>query len=526
LELAQQRKQFLISLGFHADVIHIHPDDCDEQRASYGCKVLGSYIGSSEFVENSLNKKIEELDAECKALSNFSNMQGKFLMLKWSFCQKANFILRTTPPSQTTAFCTAFEKLKKDVLSSILNFTDGAVPPQVWAQAVLNVSDGGLGLQNTPHVAYGAYAASVVECRRFVNKICHEFIVDLESLQGVTGGLLKTCIDHINADSGPVAPERLLSYDRISDLAESRSKDSEFTVQSRLNDWFKSKRIDAFQNTVEDCHRLAWFTSLRDSTAGKWLETCPKTDKFNLTNSQFVVSLRYRLMLDQPLICEGSKCSCIRRPLLDTFGHHLATACGKDGCRIATHDSIVLVLKEMLGRAGLVTKREEIGCFQEQFPESNERPDLSVLNFPNRPKIVLDVQVTCPVSLRTNMSRVKAIEPGRAAAVSFKAKTKKYSALCAANGLEFLPFIIESTGRLHARAEEFVKKVVDIMSESTGISNSILTSFWMGRLSLCLQQQISSAIISRARRINGGRCALVGFDGGLNFIGSFPVLQQ
>ena len=54
--------------------------------------------------------------------------------------------------------------------------------------------------------------------------------------------------------------------------------------------------------------------------------------------------------------------------LLDTFGHHLATACGKDGCRIATHDSIVLVLKEMLGRAGLVTKREEIGCFQEQFP--------------------------------------------------------------------------------------------------------------------------------------------------------------
>jgi hypothetical protein len=178
----------------------------------------------------------------------------------------------------------------------------------------------------------------------------------------------------------------------------------------------------------------------------------------------------------------------------------------------------------MLNRASLVTRREELGCFREADPNSNERPDLSVLNFPEMRKLVIDVQVTCPIPGDKSLTLNQAVIPGRAAKTAYDRKTHKYTALCNTNNLEFLPFIIESTGRLHEKADEFFKKVIAIMSENTAVHQSILSSYWQSRLSMCLQSQISQAIVTRAQHINGGRCGQNNYDLSLNFISSFPVL--
>ena len=74
-------------------------------------------------------------------------------------------------------------------------------------------------------------------------------------------------------------------------------------------------------------------------------------------------------------------------------------------------------------------------------------------------------------------------------------------------------FIFESTGRLHEKADEFFKKVIAIMSENTAVHRlSILSSYWQSRLSMCLQSQISQAIVTRAQHINGGRCGQSNYD--------------
>ena len=77
---------------------------------------------------------------------------------------------------------------------------------------------------------------------------------------------------------------------------------------------------------------------------------------------------------------------------------------------------------------------------------------------------------------------------------------------------------------LLSRCIGFFKKVIAIMSENTAVHQSILSSYWQSRLSMCLQSQISQAIVTRAQHINGGRCGQNNYDLSLNFISSFPVL--
>ena len=124
-----ERKLTLMGMGIKEDIIKIHPDDDPENTAQYGCKILGSYIGSDEFVRLGLQKKIDDdLKREAELLSELPNQQVKFLILKWSMCQKANFILRTNPPHLVQDFVQQFTALKKLVLSSILKFPNNNIP--------------------------------------------------------------------------------------------------------------------------------------------------------------------------------------------------------------------------------------------------------------------------------------------------------------------------------------------------------------------------------------------------------------
>ena len=531
--VAAARRDQLIAAGIKEDIIKIHPDDDPQASARYGCKILGSYIGSDEYVKQGLQKKIDDdLKREAELLCEFPNQQVKFLILKWSLCQKANFIFRTTPPPLVQDFIHHFTALKRNVLASILKFPNNNIPDIIWEQACLNVSDGGLGLQDAMQVSKGAYVASVAECAEFVDGVFPGYKDNIKDPGHNTGHLMTECLRDINsivtgaADYGG-GTYKLIKFEDIDNALETLDK-SEGTLQCYLNNWHKEARIKKFEQDLvqspEDHCRLAWFVSLRCSFAGKWLDTCPKTDKFTLSNTLFISALRYRLMLEQPTVSPGSRCTCSRRPVIDSLGHHLATHCGKDGFRNKTHDSVVLVLKEMLNRASLVTRREELGCFREADPNSNERPDLSVLNFPEMRKLVIDVQVTCPVPGDKSLTKAQAATPSRAANAAYQRKKSKYADLCDANNLEFLPFIIESTGRLHGEADKFFKKVVSIMSDNSAVHQSVLSAYWQSRLSMCLQSQISQAIVTRAQHINSGRCNQNNYDFSLSFISSFPTL--
>jgi hypothetical protein len=178
-----------------------------------------------------------------------------------------------------------------------------------------------------------------------------------------------------------------------------------------------------------------------------------------------------------------SKCYCKSAPLLDPYGHHLSAGCAKDGTLHKTHDSLKFLVKDMCNFAGFVTRVEETRCFQEAYPNTKLRPDLSVYNYPIYPqrKMILDVSVTHPVPIISArvLSKNQALQPCRAANLCFNRKVKKYGAISEANNLEFLPLISETTGKMHPKTETFLDRTLtEIIIRRDPAVCSVLNFYW------------------------------------------------
>jgi len=200
-DIAWRRKQQLVAKGFSNENIKIHPNDIlmasndeilltgyDSDLSAiedYGAKVLGSYIGSSNFIIKMLEIKSNSLSEQASTLASYSNKQNKYLLLKYCFVPKINHLLRTVPPAATYDLCTQFELSKKVVLSSILSeFSPDNTPDWLWTQASMSTKAGGLGLKNSKHSRHTGLTASLIETLPKINKFLPDFTstdVDLTS---------------------------------------------------------------------------------------------------------------------------------------------------------------------------------------------------------------------------------------------------------------------------------------------------------------------------------------------------------
>ena len=63
-QTAPRHQQDYFDLGFHPAVIHLHPSNSPDLSAavSYGCKILGSYVGTDEFILHSLDVHLTQLN--------------------------------------------------------------------------------------------------------------------------------------------------------------------------------------------------------------------------------------------------------------------------------------------------------------------------------------------------------------------------------------------------------------------------------------------------------------------------------
>ena len=51
---AELRKEQLVALSLHEETVILHPDNAPETSHLYGCKMIGSWIGTDEYVKSQL----------------------------------------------------------------------------------------------------------------------------------------------------------------------------------------------------------------------------------------------------------------------------------------------------------------------------------------------------------------------------------------------------------------------------------------------------------------------------------------
>jgi hypothetical protein len=257
---------------------------------------------------------------------------------------------------------------------------------------------------------------------------------------------------------------------------------------------------------------LAWFNSVSDEFASKWVFVLPKGSSFTFDSQAYRTLMSHRLFLDQPDHIVGTRCNCTRRPVLDPKCHHCITGCPKTAMGLGTHNAVNSVISDCAQSAGLQTKKEETGLFERNYngelteKEKRSRADLTIrgVSGPHR-TLVLDVSITSviPTNGDGTYTLQQAKTPQLAAEIRYATKMAKYNHAATTMGIKFEPIIIENSGRMHAKSLLVIESLLKNMSGYK--DGALLKRYWMNRVSCTFQQNIARHIIDKLRKQNGQR---------------------
>ncbi len=507
-EEALHYRQNYVMLGLKIENIHIHPNNSRDQLEkdtlgkSYGVKCLGSPLGHDLYIKHWLSLKLEELrEFSLKLAQLDTNSQVLLLLFRYCFVTKINFLQRTIEPSLLKDFISSFEQIKIQFLStSILQIDQSELSESAILQSKLHIKDGGLGLFNSSDITDAAYSASFICCLEEVSKLFPQVTSNLNDYEKSND--VSFVKNHSSLLAFILAVKRLQVKDcelKLSELL--KRTDNLNNLQKELSKARQHSRVEELLAFMENDKRsLARFKSCIGfkNEASQWLEAIPKFQALTISHEKFKIALNLRLGLKQPIIPPGLKCSC--KKIVDQFGHHFSTLCGKWGFRHRTHNAVTHTVDIFVKRVGFTTIREDNKIF-EGF-SYHSRPDLTVLNPPlyKKGKVVIDSVVTNPTNGSTNLTKEEALTTGRAGKVAEKGKFSKYTKhhCIPSNELDLLPLAFESFGTINESGLLFLEALAKRGETTLGIKYKVLLNYWLKRISVCLQDAIAESILKRS----------------------------
>jgi len=491
---AIMKKNQYIALGFNDSCIHIHPDNLPGSSLSYGAKLLGSFIGSDEFIRSKIIAKAEKLKKVADNIKKVESKQIQFLLLGQCFNMKVNYHSRTTSPDRMLPLLTEFDKMKLDVLEDIV---EADVDEKRFLLSQMSVSLSGIGLRNSKWDSVCAFVASNAE---FYSENPDLY----EQAQVQEPPLL--CLQQIST-SMEVLKQRdaNLTFDSIV----SKIKDGACKTQRQLSSLSMNAHRDAIVNQFEEKERVI-INSFFDDDCGRWLSMCPKSYLFVFTNPEFLSAIRFRLVMPQEKIVDGTPCRCTitRRFFIDKYGLHFGTGCNLGGWRIFIHDMMVQLLQSLCSYAGFSSKLEPVGMFRgnEVGIADGSKGDLVISNLGPKP-ILLDVRVSsvCPANggqlsardindkdlTKKNLKR------------NYDEKMRHYGPAAQGANVEFVPCIVDIGGQMHDSFKKLVKKILQKASDQRHIPLSVLWNYWFSALTVSLYRGRAKAMIGLTKRAFG-----------------------
>ena len=535
-------------VGFNPDIVKIHPDDLEmehqsqaaaiplpdkyyeenlssveQRRADYGTKLLGSFMGTNEFVQSKFDGIIESWTNTANKLIAFPLFQHRMLLFRYCFNSKPIHLLRTVSNNLTMRLVEAFMHLQKRILESMFG-TQLPHPMMKWVS--LPFEKGGLGLLDMGDVHHVAHCASVFGLKRFrdgylaavgdnmnlggafIQELRRE-LVDLRLYLGLdinaTDNLLLRKLDGINKE----AKHSDSTFQNALYLLGSAAREAELEL--------------AFNNNK---HKLYHFHLMKNDSAAKWLQTVPRYANTRIDNDTYSIGLCFRYFLDVPQIVklpEGDLCPfCFKKKYkVDKTGHHMVTGCSKsvnrgdEGQRNSHHKHVRMQLFRLFKHAMLYTAEEpSLANFG-----SNKRPDLVVHIVKDMVTYIYYIDLTI-VDEFDGSSRgelkLPVHDPKDVDNKANKAANEKINLYrpvfdahpVAARNIEIIPFVMYSNGKLHETAIEFLKKVAAHGEERRRVPQSTLLKYYMKMISISNVQRVSHSIKTKAAAIASGNYQL------------------
>lgn len=249
-----------------------------------------------------------------------------------------------------------------------------------------------------------------------------------------------------------------------------------------------------------------------------WLRTNCSHSDFVLTNKEFCTALCLRYFEEIPYLASNVvRCPYCKnnQNIVDPYGHHYISACNcdvnQDGHAQRTqphaiHDQMRYTLYRIAKHAMTFAVEEPKRLFN---INTDDKPDLLLQfaqdNVMNK-KFAVDITITCPffgsrkgeLSIPQAPASVNVVESkdhhDKRAIVKRDAKIKHYGQWCKDVGIEFVPFVMYSTGKIHKEGLTLLKKLATHGSEARNIPEKILLKYYKKLLSFALIRYVTRSI--------------------------------
>jgi hypothetical protein len=469
--------------------IFIHPDN-NGYKHLYGINLLGSPIGSEEYIVEFLKEKVRKLELVFQKLMELEDSQVKFKLTYHCFSRKINHLLRTVaPPLVMEHLVNPFNNMIQQLMCSILD-VDSLTAKQ-WDQCRLRIDDGGYGVGISSVTANAAYLASILSTLPSL-KLAFPLLLDkvregLNNLPSISAFLDAAVVVNFKNQDGLALMEAVeagLSTEKI---------------QADLLEPYNKLKYDTFLESIsnESPATIAAFTSVATEEASAYLLSRTSLPTLKMTRVQFMTAARQRLRI--PIHAQDNlRCNCKARAHIDHHGDHLAQ-CKLGKGVYSIHNSMVKVIEELCRANSLSVEVEPSNIFRIVDAENNKRPDLLVQGMHGR-KIIGDICVTYPIRNSTTQYRAKI--KGYSADHQARVKHDKYDDEAAKMvNTDFKPFIFESRGFWQ---KEFVKFFEDVTKHGSEINRIPLPAnriYWKRRISTTLQNAVANAILQKLHRV-------------------------
>ena len=371
--------------------------------------------------------------------------QVAFLLLKMSMAPAVNFWLRTNRPSRTQKMAGEFDHKMIKAAKTILNIPN--LSNEARKQLVLPIDMGGFGLRSAAAAAGPAWLSGIAQamgaCRSLTGRNEYPGGKFMEEIEDISKGILNMEMKtHIPIDGRvfwDTFGEQPAQPGLQRDIMEGIIRKEHEKLMKR---WEKEPR------------ELARMVGLQNKESGLWLATMPTHVLLRMRDAAFQSAAKVRLGV--PLVTGVEKCACGMK--LDGAPLHLLS-CRQLVATMTLRHNRVLATLMTIAELGMITAKKEVTVDE----KGRKRTDgmMVVKGIPT----MIDVSIICP----TASTYVKAAKKAKGAALlREKQKEKKYEREVANAGMDFFPFVIESTGGFGGK----VGHMVGLMTEEIMANNA------------------------------------------------------
>ena len=473
--------------------------------SAQGLQVLGTPIGSAQYVQHALTEVRTKQDLLLHRIPWVENLQAAWLLLLFCAAPRSNYLLRVLPPADTSDFAAAHDAAVAHCVSTLVA-AGAALTDLQLRRAQLPLRLGGCGLRSAHRSRLAAYWASWADTLPILHS----------RLPLVADRLLQL----LNGEARPQPPSILAASQAAQLLRNSGATvppwesiigGRHFSHEDRtpgdfLRGW--QRDISAAQDLDELAALLsdlspperALLLSQAGPHSGRAVTTLPTSPEFQLGNPHFRTLLQRRLRA--PLSCGPSRCRC--GLTLDPHGDHRA-ACATTGVLRARAAPIERAVARICREAGArVAVNVPLSRMNLAVPVTDAR-QIEVLanDLPlwHGAQLAVDVTLVSPLGRTGQVRHASDANPGAAIlAASQRKREHTYPEFSGSRRCHLIILGLEVGGRWGEEAADFLRALAHARARTAPalLRSAAVQAYvhrWAGLLSVAAQRALAETLL-------------------------------